>query len=211
MNPARSRHCDREGAARRESATGDATRLREGVRPSPVSQETYLRPANSIPRGKGGPNECFSFRSRGPDSRARGCDRSLAPATAPANPKSKAASVGALLRVIDAASGSPLADFTAYTGTATIPTSKQAKCFRRGDRRRRTRSSSRARRRSACCTTARPTLGLAPLSVTDHFLDEFGPGVCGIGSSVASGSAYWDSHCQPQRIADRRRAADPRR
>jgi hypothetical protein len=30
------------------------------------------------------------------------------------------------------------------------------------------------------------------VSVSDHFLDQFGPALCGVGKSVASGNSFWD-------------------
>ncbi len=117
-----------------------------------------------------------------------------APAVAQAKPANKGRTTGAQLRVIDRALGGRVsADFTAYTTTSSIKTSKSATCFGAG-----TAGSGQP------FTLDGPTaLGLlnggaklrsalSPLSVTDHFLDEFGPGLCGVGKSKASGSSYWD-------------------
>ena len=116
------------------------------------------------------------------------------PAPAQARQADKTKTAGAELRVIDPALGGRVsADFTAYTGTSQIRTSRSATCFGEG-----TGGSGQP------FTLDGPTaLGLLsdgakirsslhPLSITDYYLDQFGPGVCGVGSSVASGNAYWD-------------------
>ena len=117
-----------------------------------------------------------------------------APAIAHAKPSDKDKTVGAQLRVIDPALGGQVsADFTAYTGTSRIGTSRSATCFGQG-----TGGSGQP------FTLDGPTaLGLLndgakirsslhPISVSDYYLDQFGPALCGVGSSVASGNAYWD-------------------
>jgi hypothetical protein len=109
-----------------------------------------------------------------------------------AQARSKDQTVGASLRVVDPAA-SNLAGFTAYTTTSTLPTSKGAKCFGQG-------TGGSGDSFTLKGATALGLLedgskfysGLRPLSITDHFLDSFGPGLCGIGSSVASGNSYWD-------------------
>ncbi len=117
-----------------------------------------------------------------------------APAIAHGKPSAKGKTVGAQLRVIDPALGGRVsADFTAYTGTSRIGTSRSATCFGAG-----TGGSGQPFTLDGPTALgllndgAKARSSLRPVSVTDYYLDQFGPGLCGVGSSVASGNAYWD-------------------
>ncbi len=85
-----------------------------------------------------------------------------------------------------------LAEGTFQTGTTTIPTSKNATCLGKGSG-----GSGKgvqvkgATALGLLAQGAKSTSALRPLLVTDHFLDEFGLGLCGIGGFKASGSKSW--------------------
>jgi hypothetical protein len=111
----------------------------------------------------------------------------VAPLSAEAKPKPP--TVGVRLRVVDPALVNDFAPII-YTTTTSIPTSKHATCFGAG-----TGGSGRSLKLKGptalgLVQDASKVFSFLKPSVTDHF--DFGPGLCGIGSSVASGSAYWD-------------------
>lgn len=85
-----------------------------------------------------------------------------------------------------------LAEKTLSTGAFKIPTSKSATCFGAG-----TGGSGKAYKTSGptalglLAQAAKGTKALKPLSITDAFVDEFGLGICGVGSSKASSKQSW--------------------
>jgi hypothetical protein len=95
------------------------------------------------------------------------------------------------LRVVNGA-GKTLAEKTLKTGTTTIPTSPKATCLGKG-----TGGSGKgvkvkgATALGLLAQAAKSTRALRPLSVTDHFLDEFGLGLCGIGGYASHGGKSW--------------------
>jgi hypothetical protein len=95
------------------------------------------------------------------------------------------------LRVI-AGGGKVLDEETLQTGTTTIPTSPKATCLGKG-----TGGSGKgvkikgATALGLLSQAAKSTSTLRPLLVTDHFLDEFGLGLCGIGGFTSHGSSSW--------------------
>jgi hypothetical protein len=95
------------------------------------------------------------------------------------------------LRVI-ASGGKVLDEETLQTGTTTIPTSPKATCLGKG-----TGGSGKGVKIKGPTAlgllgqAAKSTASLRPLSITDHFLGEFGLGLCGIGGFTAHGGASW--------------------
>jgi hypothetical protein len=95
------------------------------------------------------------------------------------------------LRVVNAA-GKALAEKTLRTGTTTVPTSPKATCLGKG-----TGGSGRgvkvrgATALGLLAQGAKSNPALRPLAVTDHFLSEFGLGLCGVGGFVGHGGASW--------------------
>lgn len=95
------------------------------------------------------------------------------------------------LRVVNG-SGKLLAEKTLQTGTTTVPTSPQATCLGKG-----TGGSGKGLKVKGptalglLAQAAQSTPALKPLSVTDHFLGEFGLGLCGVGGFVGHGGASW--------------------
>jgi hypothetical protein len=105
------------------------------------------------------------------------------------------------LRVVNAA-GKSLAEKTLKTGTVTIPTSPKATCLGKG-----TGGSGKgvkvkgATALGLLAQASKSTPALRPLTVTDHFLSEFGLGLCGVGGFVGHGGASWYlkvNHKNPQ-------------
>jgi hypothetical protein len=95
------------------------------------------------------------------------------------------------LRVVGGG-GKILAEETLQTGTTTIPTSKKATCLGKGSGG----SGKGVQVKGATALGllsqgAKSTSALKPLLVTDHFLDEFGLGLCGIGGFTAGGKNSW--------------------
>jgi hypothetical protein len=99
--------------------------------------------------------------------------------------------VPANLRVVDSA-GEVLAEESLRAGTTKVPTSPAATCLGKG-----TGGSGRAVKVEGptalglLARAARSTSSLRPLSVTDHFLGEFGLGLCGVGGFPARGGYSW--------------------
>lgn len=95
------------------------------------------------------------------------------------------------LRVVNAA-GKQLAEETLKTGTVKVPTSPKATCLGKG-----TGGSGKAvtvkgpTALGLLAQAAKSTPALRPLTVTDHFLSEFGLGLCGVGGFVGKGGASW--------------------
>jgi hypothetical protein len=107
------------------------------------------------------------------------------------------------LRVVTS-QGQTLAEQRQYTATTDVPTDPGATCFGAG-----TGGSGNPVRLGGATALGALVEGaggdrdLRPVSVTDAFT--FGLGVCGIGGSVASGSAFWDvkqNHVESQVGAD---------
>jgi hypothetical protein len=97
--------------------------------------------------------------------------------------------VSAELRVVGKG-GKVLTEQTLSTGTTTIKTSKQAKCFGAG-----TGGSGKsvtvkgATAMGLLAQASKSTAALRPLLITDAF--DFGLGICGVGGSKVSGKASW--------------------
>jgi hypothetical protein len=95
------------------------------------------------------------------------------------------------LRVVNAA-GKQLAEKTLKTGTVKVPTSPKATCLGKG-----TGGSGKAvtvkgaTALGLLAQASKSTPALRPLTVTDHFLSEFGLGLCGVGGFVGKGGASW--------------------
>jgi hypothetical protein len=95
------------------------------------------------------------------------------------------------LRVVNGG-GKTLAEETLQTGTTTIPTSRKATCLGKG-----TGGSGKGVKVKGPTAlgllgqAAKSTPALQPLRVTDHFLGEFGLGLCGIGGFNAQGGKSW--------------------
>jgi hypothetical protein len=95
------------------------------------------------------------------------------------------------LRVIGGG-GKVLDEETLQTGTTTIPTSPKATCLGKG-----TGGSGKGVKVKGPTAlgllgqAAKSTAALKPLLVTDHFLGEFGLGLCGIGGFSSHGSLSW--------------------
>jgi hypothetical protein len=95
------------------------------------------------------------------------------------------------LRVVNAA-GKSLAEETLQTGTTKLPTSPKATCLGKG-----TGGSGKAvtvkgpTALGLLGQAAKSTPTLKPLLISDHFLSEFGLGLCGIGGFVGHGGASW--------------------
>ncbi len=95
------------------------------------------------------------------------------------------------LRVIGAG-GKVLDEETLKTGTTTVPTSPKATCLGKG-----TGGSGKGVKIKGPTAlgllgqAAKSTAALRPLQVTDHFLGEFGLGLCGIGGFNAQGGKSW--------------------
>ncbi len=95
------------------------------------------------------------------------------------------------LRVVGGG-GKVLDEETLQTGTTTIPTSPKATCLGKG-----TGGSGKGVKIKGATAlgllgqAAKSTAALKPLSVTDHFLGEFGLGLCGIGGFNAQGGKSW--------------------
>lgn len=85
-----------------------------------------------------------------------------------------------------------LAEKTLSTGAVKIPTSKSATCFGAG-----TGGSGKAYRTGGptalglLAQASKGTKALKPLSITDAFVDEFGLGICGVGSSKSTSKLSW--------------------
>jgi hypothetical protein len=97
--------------------------------------------------------------------------------------------VSADLRVVGKA-GKVLSEQTLSTGTTTIKTSKQAKCF--GAENAGSGKSVTVKGATAMgllAQASKSTAALRPLLITDAF--DFGLGICGIGGNVVSGKASW--------------------
>jgi hypothetical protein len=118
-------------------------------------------------------------------------------------PTAAAATKPVDLRVVTT-QGQTLAEQRQYSGTTDVPTDPAATCFGPG-----TGGSGSPARLSgptalgALIEGAGADRDLRPVSVTDAF--SFGLGVCGIGGSVASGSAFWyvkQNHVESQVGAD---------
>jgi hypothetical protein len=99
--------------------------------------------------------------------------------------------VSAELRVVGSG-GKVLAEQSLRTGTTKVPTSPKATCLGKG-----TGGSGRsvtvkgATPLGLLAQAAKTTSSLRPLSVTDHFLAEFGLGLCGIGGVSSHGAFSW--------------------
>jgi hypothetical protein len=95
------------------------------------------------------------------------------------------------LRVLNAA-GKALAEETLQTGTTTVPTSPKATCLGKG-----TGGSGKGVKVKGptalglLAQAARSNPALRPLTATDHFLSEFGLGLCGVGGFAAHGGTSW--------------------
>jgi len=101
---------------------------------------------------------------------------------------------GADLRVV-ASDGTELANLIQYTSTTRIPTDKHAKCFGQGTGGSGDPFTLKGATALGVVRDAMPAApGLRPLSISDHFLDSFGPGVCSIGGHEpdAQAGGYWD-------------------
>jgi hypothetical protein len=109
--------------------------------------------------------------------------------------------VPAELRVVGAG-GKVLAEQGLRAGTTRLPTSRRATCLGKG-------SGGSGRRVTVKGPTALGLLGraarsnpvLRPLLITDHFLSEFGLGLCGVGGEKSHGSYSWYlkvNHRDPQ-------------
>jgi hypothetical protein len=108
--------------------------------------------------------------------------------SAAASPKTN----GVDLRVV-AGDGTELANLIQYTSTTRIPTDKHAKCFGPGTRGSGDPFTLRGATALGAIRDAMPVApGLRPLSITDHFLDSFGPGICAIGGLQPPSTGYWD-------------------
>jgi hypothetical protein len=99
--------------------------------------------------------------------------------------------VPAQLRVVNS-SGKALAEESLRAGTTTVPTSRGATCLGSGTGG----SGAKVKVRGATAlgllaSAARSNSLLRPLSVTDHFLGEFGLGLCGIGGYSSHGGYSW--------------------
>ncbi|HET7122179.1 MAG TPA: hypothetical protein VFI17_13125 [Solirubrobacterales bacterium] len=93
------------------------------------------------------------------------------------------------LRVVGAG-GKVLAEKTASTATTAVKTSSTATCFGPGTGGSGASVSIKGNTAMGLLAHAsKSTLSLRPLSISDHF--DFGLALCGIGSSVAKGSASW--------------------
>jgi hypothetical protein len=88
--------------------------------------------------------------------------------------------------------GKLLTEQTLLTGTTKVPTSPKASCLGKGSG-----GSGKAVTVKGATALgllaqgAKATSSLKPLLVTDHFLDEFGLGLCGIGGFNAGGKKSW--------------------
>jgi hypothetical protein len=97
----------------------------------------------------------------------------------------------ATLRVV-AKNGKQLAQKTLRTHTVTAPTSRKATCLGKG-----TGGSGKgvkvkgANALGLLVQASRSTPALQPLEITDHFLSEFGLGLCGIGGYKSGGALSW--------------------
>ena len=96
------------------------------------------------------------------------------------------------LRVV-ATNGTTLAEFRQYTGGRRIPTDRRAECFGEG-----TGGSGDSFRIGASPITALADASsserdLRPLSITDYYLDSFGPGLCGISGMQTRGNRFWET------------------
>jgi hypothetical protein len=95
------------------------------------------------------------------------------------------------LRVV-AKGGKQLAQKALRTHSLTAPTSRRATCFGKG-----TGGSGRgvklkgANALGLLVQAARSTAALRPLTITDHFVSEFGLGLCGVGGYSAGGALSW--------------------
>jgi hypothetical protein len=95
------------------------------------------------------------------------------------------------LRVV-AKGGKQLVQKALRTHTLTVPTSRKATCLGKG-----TGGSGKgvkvkgATALGLLAQAARSTPALRPLSITDHFLSEFGLGICGVGGYNAGGAFSW--------------------
>jgi hypothetical protein len=95
------------------------------------------------------------------------------------------------LRVVGGG-GKVLAQETLQTGTTTVPTASKATCLGKGSGG----SGKGVKVKGATALgllaqAAKSTAALRPLLVTDHFLDEFGLGLCGIGGYQATSKVSW--------------------
>src|ERR1044072_3127922 len=97
----------------------------------------------------------------------------------------------AQLRVV-AKGGKQLAQKALRTHSLTVPTSRKATCLGKG-----TGGSGKggqgkgATALGLLAQAARTTPALRPLTITDHFLSEFGLGLCGVGGYSAGGAFSW--------------------
>lgn len=95
------------------------------------------------------------------------------------------------LRVVNGV-GEQLAEETLKTGTVTVPTSRKATCLGKG-----TGGSGKGVKVKGptalglLAQAAKSNSALRPLAITDHFLSEFGLGLCGIGGFTGHGGASW--------------------
>ncbi len=102
-----------------------------------------------------------------------------------------AKAVPAELRVVGAG-GKALAEESLRAGTAKIPTSPKATCLGKG-----TGGSGKAvtvkgpTALGLLAKAAQSNSSLRPLSITDHFISEFGLGICGIGGFASHGAYSW--------------------
>jgi hypothetical protein len=99
--------------------------------------------------------------------------------------------VPAELRVIGSG-GKTLSEQSLRTGTTKVPTSPRATCLGKG-----TGGSGRPvtvkgpTALGLLAQAAKSTSSLRPLLVTDHFVSEFGLGICGVGGLASHGSYSW--------------------
>jgi hypothetical protein len=103
----------------------------------------------------------------------------------------KGSSPAATLRVV-AKDGKQLAQKTLRTHALTAPTSRKATCLGKG-----TGGSGKGVKLKGATAlgllvqASRSTPALQPLEITDHFISEFGLGLCGVGGYKAGGAFSW--------------------
>jgi hypothetical protein len=103
----------------------------------------------------------------------------------------QAKGVPAELRVVGSG-GKVLTEQTLRAGTTKVPTSPKATCLGSG-----TGGSGKpatvpgATALGLLAQAAKTTSSLRPLLVTDHFIDEFGLGICGVGGLASHGAFSW--------------------
>jgi hypothetical protein len=115
---------------------------------------------------------------------------SIPVAASAAQTKPVPATVGAHLRVLDPSQSISATEATVYSSSTNLPTSKHATCFGPGTGGSGHSIALKGATALGLVQSASKEIDGLRLAVTDHF--DFGPGLCGIGSSVASGDEFWD-------------------